>query len=111
MKIAVAGATGRVGSHVVDVLESAGHEVVPISRSHGVDVITREGLADALSGVEAVIDAATGPSPDGQQATEFFITAAHNLGQLGPQAGIPPHAAGSRIGSDQLHAADHATNV
>lgn len=30
-KIAVAGATGRVGRHVVDVLEAGGHEVVPIS--------------------------------------------------------------------------------
>jgi nucleoside-diphosphate-sugar epimerase len=41
-KIAVAGATARVGHHVVDVLTERGHEVVPISRS-GVDVITAEG--------------------------------------------------------------------
>ncbi len=42
--IAVAGATGRVGHHVVDVLAERGHEVVPISRTDGVDVITdREG--------------------------------------------------------------------
>jgi uncharacterized protein YbjT (DUF2867 family) len=102
MKIAVAGATGRVGSHVVDVLESAGHEVVPISRSNGVDVITREGLADALSGVEAVIDAATGPSPDGQEATEFFTTAAHNLGQLGSQAGVQRIVVVSIIGCDKF---------
>ena len=52
-KIAVAGATGRVGSHVVDVLEERGHDVVPISRSGGVDVVTGEGLADALAGVES----------------------------------------------------------
>jgi nucleoside-diphosphate-sugar epimerase len=32
-KIAVTGATGRVGRHVVDVLEDRGHDVVPISRS------------------------------------------------------------------------------
>ena len=37
-RIAVAGATGRVGRHVVDVLEEQGHDVVPISRSAGVDV-------------------------------------------------------------------------
>jgi nucleoside-diphosphate-sugar epimerase len=35
-KIAVAGATGRVGRHVVDVLEAQGHDVVPISPSSGV---------------------------------------------------------------------------
>ena len=50
MKIAVAGATGRVGRHVVDILGSSGHDVVPISRSHGVDVISGEGLAAALAG-------------------------------------------------------------
>ncbi len=61
MNIAVAGATGRVGRHIVEVLEARGHDVVPISRSHGVDVITRHGLAAALAGVECVIDAATGP--------------------------------------------------
>ena len=47
-RIAVAGATGRVGRYVVDVLESDGHEVVAISRSQGVDVITGDGLAAAL---------------------------------------------------------------
>jgi nucleoside-diphosphate-sugar epimerase len=56
MKIAVAGATGRVGRHVVDVLNSGGHDVVPMSRSVGVDVITGDGLAAALAGVECVID-------------------------------------------------------
>ena len=39
-KIAVAGATGRLGHHVVDVLRAQGHDVVPISRSSEVDVIT-----------------------------------------------------------------------
>ena len=35
MKIAVAEATGRVGSHVVKVLEARGHAVVAMSRSSG----------------------------------------------------------------------------
>jgi len=35
-KIAVAGATGRLGRHVAGVLGAAGHQVVPISRSAGV---------------------------------------------------------------------------
>ena len=78
-RIAVAGATGRVGRHVVDILESRGYDVVPISRSNGVDLITGEGLDEALTGVETVIDAATGPSPDQQAATEFFTTSTRNL--------------------------------
>ena len=83
-KIAVAGATGRVGRHVVDVLGARGHDVVPMSRALGVDVITGEGLDAALAGVDCVIDAAaTGPSPEEQAATEFFITASHNLHDAG----------------------------
>ena len=88
MKIAVAGASGRVGRHIVDVLESAGHDAVPISRTTGVDIITGAGLAEALSGVEAVVDAATGPSPDEKAATEFFKIAARNLQETGADAGV-----------------------
>jgi uncharacterized protein YbjT (DUF2867 family) len=49
MKIAVAGATGRVGRHVVDVLKAGKHEVVAMSRAHGVDVISGKGLAQPLT--------------------------------------------------------------
>ena len=45
-------------------------------------------LAAALNGVEVIVDAATGPSPDQQQATEFFVTAAHNLQEAGVRAGV-----------------------
>ena len=87
-KIAVAGATGRVGRHVVDVLKVGGHDVAPVSRSSGVDVVTADGLADALAGVECVIDVSTGPSPDQQAATKFFTAAARNLHEAGQKAGV-----------------------
>src|SRR6202161_3056915 len=87
-RIAVAGATGRVGRHAVDVLEGDGHEGVAISRSQGVDVITRDGLAAALDGVESVVDAATGPSAEQDAATEFFTTAARNLQEAGARGGV-----------------------
>ena len=103
-RIAVAGATGRVGRHVVDVLEGDGHEVVAISRSHGVDVITRDGLAAALDGVESVIDAATGPSAEQDAATEFFTTAARNLQEVGSQAGVRRIVVVSIIGTDKFTA-------
>jgi uncharacterized protein YbjT (DUF2867 family) len=74
-KIAVAGATGRVGRHVADVLEEQGHDVVAISRSAGVDLVTGDGLADALHGVESVVDASSGASPEEQTATDFFTAA------------------------------------
>ncbi len=40
-KIAVAGATGTVGRHVVDVLKNEGHDVVGMSRSLGVNVVSK----------------------------------------------------------------------
>jgi uncharacterized protein YbjT (DUF2867 family) len=79
MKIAVTGATGRLGTPLVEVLLAQGHEVVEISRAKGVDVITGEGLADALAGAEVIVDAATGPSPDYESAREFFLAEARNL--------------------------------
>ena len=101
-KIAVAGATGRVGRHVVDVLKAGGHEVVPMSRASGVDIVTGEGLAEALAGVECIIDVATGPSPDQETATQFFTAAARNLHEAGQQAGVRRMVEVSIIGTDRF---------
>jgi uncharacterized protein YbjT (DUF2867 family) len=101
-KIAVAGATGRVGRHVVDVLEAGGHDVVAMSRSSGVDVITGDGLTEALAGVECVVDVATGPSPEQEAATAFFTTAARNLHEIGERAGVRRIVVVSIIGCDRF---------
>jgi uncharacterized protein YbjT (DUF2867 family) len=103
-KIAVAGATGRVGHHVTDILTERGYDVVPMSRSQGVDVITGDGLAAALAGVECVIDAIAGPSPEQQAATAFFTTAARNLHQAGRRAGVRRIIVVSVIGTDRFTA-------
>jgi uncharacterized protein YbjT (DUF2867 family) len=110
-RIAVAGATGRVGHHLVDVLQQQGHDVVPISRRHDVDVITGAGLAEALAGVECVVDCATGPSPDEAQATEFFVTAAGNLQKAGRHAGVERIVAVSIIGCDRFSGGYNAAKV
>jgi uncharacterized protein YbjT (DUF2867 family) len=101
-KVAVAGATGRVGRHVVEVLQERGHDVVPMSRSTEVDVVTGDGLAEALVGVQSVVDAATGPSPDEEAATEFFAAAARNLQQFGERAGVRRIVVVSIIGCDRF---------
>jgi uncharacterized protein YbjT (DUF2867 family) len=103
-RIAVAGATGRVGRHAVDVLSEGGYDAAAVSRSSGVDVVTGEGLAEALTGVDAVIDAATGASPEHQAATEFFTTAAANLQRLGERAGVKRIVVVSIIGTDHFTA-------
>jgi len=110
-KIAVTGATGRLGTHIVDLLESRGYDVVPISRSKGVDVITGEGLDEALTGVETIIDAATGPSPDEKAATEFFTTSARNLQDAGERAGVRRLVLVSIIGIDKFEGGYNAAKV
>jgi uncharacterized protein YbjT (DUF2867 family) len=111
MKIAVAGATGRVGRHLVDVLRERGHEVVPMSRASGVDVVTGKGLAEALTGVEVVIDAASSPSPDQQAATEFFTTATRNLQAAGSRAGVRQIVVVSIIGIEAFKAGYIASKI
>src|SRR5262249_924221 len=101
-KIAVAGATGRAGKHVVAALEAAGPEAGRISRADGVDVITGEGLEAALQGVDVIVDVATGPSPDEQEATEFFTTAAANLQREGAKAGVKRIVVASIVGVDHF---------
>jgi uncharacterized protein YbjT (DUF2867 family) len=110
-KIAVAGATGRVGRHVVDVLEAGGRDVVAMSRSGGVDVVTGDGLTEALAGVECVIDVATGSSPDQTAATEFFTAAARNLQQVGERAGVRRIVVVSIIGCNRFTAGYGAAKV
>ena len=110
-KIAVTGATGRLGSQVVNVLEGQGHEVVPIPRSKGVDVITGKGLAEALQGVEAVVDLATGPSPDEKEAADFFTTSARNLQEAGVRAGVKRVVLVSIIGVDNFKTGYNAAKL
>ena len=110
-KIAVAGATGRVGRPVVYILESLGYDVVPISRSQGVDVITGEGLDEALAGVETIIDVSTGPTPDEEAATEFFTTATRNLQEAGERAGVRRMVVVSIIGIDKFTGGYNAAKV
>jgi len=74
---------------------------VRISRTDGVDVITGAGLAEALAGVDAVVDAASTPSPDQAEATEFFTTSTRNLQAAGEQAGVKRLIPVSIVGIDQ----------
>jgi uncharacterized protein YbjT (DUF2867 family) len=110
-RIAVAGATGRVGRHVVEVLEGSGHEVVSVSRSGGVDVVTGEGLDEALTGVESIVDTATGPSPEQRAATAFFTSAARNLQAAGERAGVRRIVVVSIIGADHFTAGYGAAKI
>jgi uncharacterized protein YbjT (DUF2867 family) len=82
-----------------------------MSRSTGVDVISGEGLADALKGVECIVDTATGPSPEQQAATDFFTTAARNLHQAGEKARVRRIVVVSIIGCDRFSGGYGAAKV
>jgi uncharacterized protein YbjT (DUF2867 family) len=110
-RIAVAGATGRLGSHLVEILAERGHDVVPIARSKGVDVVSGEGLDDALAGVETIIDAATPPSPDEDAAKAFFTASARNLQRVGSAAGATRIVVVSIIGIDKFHGGYNAAKL
>ena len=98
MKLAVAGATGNIGTRTVAALERAGHQVVGISRSSGVDLATGAGLAEALSGVEAVIDVSNAPPADRSRTVEHFAAMTRNLLAAGEAAGVRHHVLLSIVG-------------
>lgn len=100
MKIAVAGGTGVVGRYAVAAATTAGHEVVSIARSKGVDVFTGEGLEAALVGVDAIIDTLDAPGTEEAAATDFFTTAIGNLHRFGSAAGVSHLVVLSIVGID-----------
>ncbi len=102
MKIVVIGGTGVLGSKVVDKLRDHGDEVVAASPKTGVNTLTGEGLSDALTGADAVVDASNSPSFDDDPAMEFFTTSTTNLLAAAKAAGVKNYVAMSIVGSDQL---------
>ena len=102
MKLTIIGASGLIGSKVVDLLAAAGHEVVATSRSTGLDVLTGEGLADALVGADVLIDVVNSPSFEDEAVLQFFSTSATNLAAAAKTAGVGHYVALSIVGADRL---------
>jgi uncharacterized protein YbjT (DUF2867 family) len=102
MKIAVVGASGLIGTKVVGLLEGEGHEVVAASRSSGVDVLTGDGLAEALAGANVLVDLLNSPSFDDDPVMEFFTTSTTNLVSAARAAAVGQYVALSIVGVDGL---------
>jgi uncharacterized protein YbjT (DUF2867 family) len=107
MRVAVTGASGNIGSLAVAALRHHGHEPVPISRSHGVDLSTGRGLDEALVGVEAVVDAISAPPADREPTVAYFGTAAQNLLKAEQQAGVQHHVLLSIVGLHRIEGNAH----
>jgi uncharacterized protein YbjT (DUF2867 family) len=102
MKIVVVGGSGLIGSKLVKLLRTRGHEVVAASPATGVNTLTGEGLAKALAGAEVVVDVANSPSLEGQAAMDFFVTSGRNLLAAEVAAGVKHHVALSIVGTQRV---------
>ncbi|MGW4794535.1 SDR family oxidoreductase [Nonomuraea sp. NPDC004297] len=107
MKIAVAGATGNIGALTVAALDRAGHEVVRISRSLGIDLVSGKGLDDALAGVDAVVDATSTTAADRAEVLAFFGTTTRNLLATEDRAGVGHHVLLSIAGVHRVEGNGH----
>ncbi len=107
MKILVIGGTGRIGSKVVERLRAAGHETVAAAPSTGIDILTGEGLAEAMAGTEVVVDLANSPSFEDAAVLSFFETAGRNILGTAKQTGVRHHVALSVVGTDKLAASGY----
>jgi uncharacterized protein YbjT (DUF2867 family) len=100
MKIVVIGATGLIGAKTAERLRKKGHEVVPASRSSGVNTLTGEGLTAAMQGAEAVVDVSN--SPSWEEVMEFFETSTRNMLAAEAATGVKHHIALSVVGTSRL---------
>jgi uncharacterized protein YbjT (DUF2867 family) len=102
MKIVVIGGSGLIGSKLVDLLRGKGHEVVAASPNTGVNTLTGEGLAEALSGAKVVVDVANSPSFEDKAVMDFFVTSSGNLLAAEKTAGVRHHVALSVVGTRRI---------
>jgi uncharacterized protein YbjT (DUF2867 family) len=107
MKIVVLGGTGLIGNKVVNLLRARGHEVVAASPSLGINSITGEGLTEALTGAQVVVDVTNSPSFEDKAVLEFFETSTRNVLAAEAKTGVGHHVALSVVGSERLPASGY----
>lgn len=101
MKFAVIGGTGLIGSKVVEKLNAGGHEAVPHSLESGVDVITGQGLEEAVSGADVVVNLTNSPTFD-DASVDFFRTSMDNLLAAARKGGVRHAVILSIVGVDKV---------
>ncbi|GLW03418.1 SDR family oxidoreductase [Streptomyces lavendulae] len=106
MKLAVIGGTGLIGSQVVTDLNAAGHEAVPHSQSTGIDVISGQGLDEAVAGADVIVNLTNSPTFD-EASLAFFQTSMDNLLAAGQEGGVRHFVILSIVGADQVPELDY----
>jgi uncharacterized protein YbjT (DUF2867 family) len=102
MKIVVIGGTGLIGSKLVAKLRRDGHEPLAASPASGVDVLTGDGLAEALDGAQVVVDVANAPAWGDAAVLGFFHRSSRNLLAAETAARVGHHVTLSIVGADRL---------
>jgi uncharacterized protein YbjT (DUF2867 family) len=102
VKIIVIGGTGLVGSKVVTKLRESGFEALAASPNSGVNTITGDGLAEALTGASVVVDVSNSPSFEDAAVLAFFETSTRNILAAEAAAGVRHHVALSVVGTERL---------
>ncbi len=104
MRIAIAGATGLIGSQLTALARKEGHEVVEIARETGFDLLSTDTtqLEAALVGADAAVDVtSTGGLLSDEETLGFFTGVARNLGTAATAAGVPHTVTLSIVGIDK----------
>jgi uncharacterized protein YbjT (DUF2867 family) len=100
-KIVVVGGTGLIGSKVVAKLTAHGHEAIAASPNTGVNTITGEGVAEALTGADVVVDVSNSPSFEEKDVLDFFTTSTTTLLAAEKAAGVGHHVALTIVGTNR----------
>jgi uncharacterized protein YbjT (DUF2867 family) len=99
--IAVAGGTGVLGRHVVDIARQRGHDVITLARGSGLDLAAGTGLDGVFDGVGAVIDVTSTQAQSAKASRAFFGAATRHLLEAEKAAGVAHHVALSIVGVDK----------
>lgn len=107
MKIVILGGTGFIGSKLANLLRAGGQEVIAAAPSAGINSITGEGLTEALTGAQVVVDVTNAPSWEDKAVLDFFETSTRNVLAAEEKTGVGHHVALSVVGSDRLPASGY----
>lgn len=107
MKIIVIGGSGLIGAKLCKKLAERSHQAVPASPRSGVNAVTGEGLAEALSNAEVVVDVSNAPSWEDTAVMKFFDASTRNLLAAEAKAGVRHHVALSVVGTERLQASGY----
>jgi uncharacterized protein YbjT (DUF2867 family) len=101
MKIVAIGGSGLIGSKLCKKLAEHGHQVLAASPKSGVNTVTGEGLAEAVTGAQVVVDVSNAPSWDDAAVMKFFDTSTRNVLAAEAKAGVRHHVALSVVGTER----------